>query len=851
MRRKYGNYSWDSKHPAADSLAKENFVRKREINVSHQKLEVSFDLEKETINGVSTLTFKPVNDKLEKMSFDAIDLKVSKVEIGGKSLDYKIKKESIELTLDKPYNSDEELSVSVTYSVTSPQKGAFFIKPDEGYPNKEVHLWTQGESEENRFWYPTYDTPNQKYTTEAVITCDEKFTALSNGRLVSKTHNKELKTKTFHWLHDVPHVSYLFNIAIGDFDIYEDEYNGIPVNYYAPKGEGDKLKDAFGLTPDMIKFFSKVTGCDYPYAKYSQVVVRDFTWGGMENTTLTIMYDGIIYDKTAKKDVELDSYSLVAHELAHQWFGDLITMKNWQYLWLNESFASYFDPLYFEHKFGKDEFDYRIYKERNGYLVEAKSGYIRPIETNFYNSAEDMFDGHSYNKGACALHNLRYEIGDKMFFKGIRHYVKKHANTCAESSDLRIAFEESTGINIDAFVKQWFQTAGHPKFEISYDYQDSTKLIKLKVKQTQKTDEHVPIFKTPFQVEVVCGENVKQYRFETDSNEQIYYVPCLNEPEAVFFDPDGFILCEIEFKKEKKELLWTLKNGRTVLVRIDAAKQLAKIIGKLEVVEALADCVKNDSFYGVSREAAVALGKIGTDEAKNALLGLLEIPEPKARVGVAQGLGEFKCKDVYDRLVVLFEKDDSYFVRGAAATSAAKANKEGCFDFLKKAIEVDSFRAVIASGAMQGMFEAKNLKGIDLCKAKSTYGNELRTRAAAIRVLGSFGDFFPEKSNDIREFLEELLKDPNFRIRSAAVSALEKIADTKSIEKLDQLVTGEVFGMLKRTAREAILKIRKTEKTKVPKESFETEVNSLKEENKKLKEKIEDIVAKLDSVLKK
>ncbi|MCC7430543.1 HEAT repeat domain-containing protein [bacterium] len=854
MRKKYGSYVLEpkSKHPAADSLATEKFIRNREINIAHQKLEVSFDAEKEKICGVCSFTFNPVNDKLEKVTLDSVGLNILKVTLENQEVEFKTKKETLEISFGKELNSAQSYVLSVTYDVTSPEKGAFFIKPDEGYPTKEVQVWTQGEPEENRYWYPSYDAPNQKWTTEAIITVDEKFMALSNGKLLSETTNTQNHTKTFHWLHDVPHVSYLFNIAIGEFAVLEDKFDGIPVTYYAPKKQAEQLHDAFHLTPDVIKFFSETTGYKYPYAKYGQVVVRDFTWGGMENTTLTIMYDGILFDENAKNDVQLRAFSLLAHELAHQWFGDLITMKNWQFLWLNESFASYFDPLYFEHKFGKDEFDFRMLEEKDGYFGEAEKGYIRPIETNFYNDAEDMFDGHSYNKGACVLHTLRYTIGNELFFKGIRHYVQKHAKTCTETTDLKVAYEESTGINLDEFFNQWIKSAGHPKFEISYSYDNKAKLVKLTVKQTQETNEHVSLFKIPFETEIVTENGNQNFRLESKAKEQTFYLPSENEPKTVNFDPDGWLLCQTTFEKEQEELLFCLKNGRTILTRIDAAKQLGKIINKSEVIKALENSALNDSFYGVAKQSAIALGKIGTEEAKQTLFGLLEnVKDSKVRVGVSEALGEFKGEDVYNKLTDFFGKETSYHVKAACLRSLAKANKEGSLEFLKNAYSTPSYRDLIASAALDGIFTTKKIEAIDFVKSKAVHGEPTFARCTALRVLGSFGDYFPEKANEIREYVEEFLKDKNMRVRFAVVDSLGKIGDAKAVASLEKYLANEPFGMLKRDFREAILKIRQTEKTKVPKASFEAEVNSIKDENKKLKEQLAELSAKLDGLFKK
>jgi len=306
-----------------------------------------------------------------------------------------------------------------------PRKGMFFVRPTKEYPKRPWMVWTQGEQEDNRAWFPSYDAPNERMTSEVVVTVPEKHVAISNGRLLKEKHDEARKTRTYHWLQDLPHVNYLITIVSGEFDRHEEMWDGIPLQYYVPKGEGPKIKDTFRFLPSMMTFFSKATGQKYPWAKYAQAVVRDFTFGGMENTTLTVLIDNCLVDPYTRPDYRPEG--LFAHELAHQWFGDFITTKSWNDLWLNEGFASYFDPLWFEAEFGRDEFQWVMHEEANGYFEEDAKSYRRPIVTSKYHDNEDMLDAHTYNKAACVLHMMRFVLGEDLWWKAIRFYVKRNA----------------------------------------------------------------------------------------------------------------------------------------------------------------------------------------------------------------------------------------------------------------------------------------------------------------------------------------------------------------------------------------------------------------------------------------
>lgn len=331
-------------------------------------LELWFDWDERTVSGTATHTLKAINAGLGRVVLDAVDMKIKGVASNGKKLAFDYDGKSVTIALPKKLKAEEKVTLAISYEAR-PRNGLFFIIPDKKYPKKPRQIWSQGEMEDNRYWFPSYDYPNARVASEAVLHVDEKYTALSNGALVSVKHDKMRRKKVYHWRQAIPHVNYLINVAIGEFDSKEELCDGVPLQYYVPKGEGGLIPQSFKCTPSVMKFFNKVTGFKFPYEKYAQVVVHEFTFGGMENTTLTTLFHATVHDENALPDLRIDS--LISHEMAHQWFGDLLTTKSWAHLWLNEGFATYFQPLWYEHEYGKDEFQYAMRAHAQVYFGEA------------------------------------------------------------------------------------------------------------------------------------------------------------------------------------------------------------------------------------------------------------------------------------------------------------------------------------------------------------------------------------------------------------------------------------------------------------------------------------------------
>ena len=491
-----------------------------------------------------------------------------------------------------------ETEIAVEYSA-APRRGLYFVGPDDGYPHKPVEAWTQGEDEDSHYWFPCYDYPNDRATSEVIATVPEKFTAISNGGLIANTHDPSARTRTFHWRHDVPHSTYLITLAAGEFVAIEERAGNVPVLYYVHPGREEDARRAFGNTPRMIQFFERIIGVPYPYAKYAQVAVTDFIFGGMENTSATTQTADTLHDERAHLDFKSDP--LVAHELAHQWWGDLLTCRDWSHAWLNEGFATYFEALWCEENLGADEFAWNLRQDREAYLAEDSHSYRRPIVCNRYRAPIELFDRHLYEKGSLVLHMLRREVGDALFFKSLNLYCNRHRGGNVVTRDLEQAFEDVTGRNLEWFFDQWVHKEGHPEIEVSSSFDDKQKLASVTIKQTQKTSATTPLFRFTTELALMDADgNETRHRVEIREAEQVLNFPVDKAPKSIRFDPSFVITKTLKHKRGREALEIELEHASEAIRRASAARELGKE-GSPQATAALKDALLGDKFWGFSR----------------------------------------------------------------------------------------------------------------------------------------------------------------------------------------------------------------------------------------------------------
>ncbi len=821
------------------------YARDRVADIRHVRIDISLDMDERRIAGSVTHAFAPINNGLQSLDLDVLGLEVKGVRLGGgRALGYRVEGGRLKVDLGKPRSAGEEVSVTVDFA-GSPRRGLYFVHPDEAYPAKRVEAWTQGQDQDSRHWFPCYDYPNEMATSEMHVSLKEPYSVVSNGELTGVEPGPLSGWRTFHWRQDVPHVTYLTSICAGQFGEVRDEWDGIPVTYHVPPGREDDAREVFKTTPEMLNLFSQVTGCRYPYAKYAQVVVQDFIFGGMENVSATTLTDLILYDPRARIDQDADY--IISHELAHQWFGDLLTCRDWSHGWLNEGFATFMELVWTEHHKGVDEYRREVLENVDLYLQEAGGRYRRPIVTNVYANPIDLFDRHLYEKGSLVLNMLRHLLGDDLFWKSIRHYVSVNRSRSVTTPDLQKSIEEATGRNLDWFFDQWVYGGGHPDLKAEYAWDDSTKTARVSFKQTQEGDQVAKTFRLPLNIDFTPDAGERQsFHVEMTEREQAFYFSLAARPKLVRIDPGGQVLKTIDFQRPPEMLREQLANDDDVLGRIDAARALGKK-GDADSIAALGRAARDDSFWAVQAEAAKALGATRSNAAMEELLQSVGVEHPKARRAVVAALGEFRDDRAAQALErVIDQGDASYYVEAAAASAIGKTRQERAFAALERSLAKESQNEVIRQNALTGLGELKDERGVPVVIEWSQYGRPPMARPAANTALARLGEVVKDNlRTEIIDHLVRLLEDPWLRSQLSAIDALKDLKADEALPHLDRTAQRALDGRVIRMAREAAQAIRTGKDKGDEVKKLREEVDKLVDENRGLRDRLDKIEARL------
>jgi aminopeptidase N len=646
------------------------------------KLEVSFDYSRSWMYGKVLLTLHPHFYATDSLNLDAKGMNINEVSIikDGKHFPLKYVYDSLNLRiiLDKSYKSGENYTIFIDY-VSKPNeikskgsmainsaKGLYFINPLGKEKNKPTQIWTQGETESNSVWVPTIDKPNQKTTDEISMTVPDKYQTLSNGLLVKqKKHNDGTRTDT--WRMDLPHAPYLMMMAVGEYSIVKDSYKGKEVSYYVEKEYAPVARKIFGLTPEMIGFYSRITGVDYPWPKYSQITARDYVSGAMENTTATL--HGDFAQQDARQLIDGNSWEdAIAHELFHQWFGDYVTTQSWSNLTLNESFADLSETLWEEYEHGKDAGDGHNYSSMQNYLFSGSGK--KELVRYYYNDREDMFDMVSYQKGGRILNMLRNYVGDSAFFKSLNRYLNIKKFNSAEAQDLRLAFEQVTGQDLNWFWNQWYYGSGNPKLDISYNYDTDKKTAIVFIKQTQ-TDK---IFRLPIAIDLYQGTEKKRYKVWLENQADTFSFPAGSKPDLINVDGDKILLCEKTEHKTLDNYIFQYKNAGLYVDRREAIDFAARMQTDDKKALIFLETTLKDKYKGL-RIYAIQKLNIRDDSVKRSVEPILADiantdPSSMVRSSAIQALGKYK-NDKYKALFLKSLNDSSYSVSGNALIALA------------------------------------------------------------------------------------------------------------------------------------------------------------------------------------
>ena len=834
--------------------AKPHYNPDRYGQVNHIFLDLILDIPNQSFTGSCSITLTPVRSGIKQLILDAVDLNINSVFINEVSQPFDYDRERLNINLLQP-TQEETIRIIINYGVENPQRGLYFIAPDEHYPDKPTQVWTQGEDEDSRFWFPCFDYPGQLATSEIKVQVPNNFMAISNGELINK---ETIGNETiYHWSQKQVHPTYLMTLAVGDFSEIKDEWKGIPVTYYVTKGKEEQGKISMGKTPQMIDYFSTKFGYNYPYPKYAQVCVSDFIFGGMENTSTTLLTDRCLLDEKAVKDKPFTE-SLVAHELAHQWFGDLVVIKHWSHAWIKEGMDSYSEVLWTEYEYGKDDAAYYLLNEARSYLDEDSSRYRRPIVTNIYREAIELYDRHLYEKGACVYHMIRGILGEELFDKAIHKFVNDNAHKTVETIDLLRAIEIATGYNLLFLFDQYVFRGGHPDYKVSYSWDNDNNLAKLTITQTQVKEEDGNS-KDSFDLKIPIGFGYekspkKTFTLRIHEKQQTFYFPLETKPDYISFDVNNYFLKTVELDYPFAELKAQLKHDLDPVSRIYAAIAIGKK-GNLEAVKSLEESLTKDPFWGVRLEAAKQLGKIALDQAGETLVKGLDDEHQKVRRAVIQSLGNIKNDHCYETLKNCLETEDkSYYCEAAIASSLGsmlsgtlKEKTPEVIELLKNVLETRSgWNEVVRSGAISGLSKLKtNGDAVDVIVEYTKLGIPQALRLAAIRALGTISTGQnPNKLEEILDILEAISQESFFLTQVAVTTALGQMETPKAITILQSLGDRTPDGRVKRRTEEAIKKVQKKLGSDKGMQSLRDEIEKLKQENQELQSRLSNLEAK-------
>ena len=826
----------------------QRYAPDRAVDIQHFDLDVTPDFNNRRVSGTATFTFQPILKPLGQLRLDAHDLEIHEVTGSAEIAAWQNTDRALIVTFTKPITPTTQTKLTVTYEA-EPKKGLYFRTPEMGYHPGDTHIWTQGEAIEARHWFPCFDAPNEFFTSTMTCRVPTEMTVLSNGRKVSNAVDGETKLRVVKWSQDKPHVNYLITLVAGYFKRLEEKHGDLSMSFWTAPSDFANAANSFRYTKECMEYFEEEIGVPYPWAKYDQVTVQDFHWGGMENTSISTLNASTLF--SSETENIRSSQGLMAHELAHQWFGDLVTCKDWSQLWLNEGFATYYTHLFAGHKDGIDEMRYGLYRDRKS--LTSRSGDTTAMVNRKYDTPMEMFRKYgflSYSKGSWVLHMLRSQLGPELFRKCVKTYLERHRHGNVVTEDLRSIVEEHSGLSFDRFFDQYVFHAHHPELKISYAWDEKTKLAKLTIKQKQKVDANVLLFHVRLPVRfTVDGQELDRSVHVTQMAEDFYF-RLAKTPSIVRIDPDVTLLAKLSFTPPTALLHAQLVDENDALGRLEAVELLANRKDKT-TRDKLKHALQNDSFYGVRIAASRALRGIGGDNALAALIDSTDQPNAKVRQQVISDIASQFKPAALAALKQSLTNEKNPAIRARAIGGLTGHDNKEARKLIDAALGSDSFRHQLAAAAVSAL--RKQDRPSNIAKIRASLENDgakftTRGYASALGALGHLGRNQKNKAK-LREFLVAHVNSPKRRVALGAIEALGQLGDSRAVAVLEKLTGSAEDDPARKAAEQAIEKLRAARKPADDYKNLRKEVTSLKQANSELTKELGDLKKRFDAAL--
>jgi aminopeptidase N len=836
--------AWTADRPAGPTR---QYAPDRDFDLHHLLLDVTPDFQRRTIAGTATLRLQPNARPLREIRLDAVDLHIRSVTATAPVQAWQSTTNQLVITFEESLPAEREVTVTIAYDA-EPREGLYFRTPEMGYRDGETHLFTQGESITARHWYPCFDSPNERFTSEIVCHVPEGMEVFANGRRVSREPEAGTGRVAVRWLQDKPHANYLVSLVAGNFRSIEDRYRDVPLAFHVLPSEIDQATNSFRGTRDMMAFFEEEIGVPYAWAKYDQVCVNDFVAGGMENTSITTLTDGTLF--TAATENLEDSEGLVSHELSHQWFGDLVTCKDWSHIWLNEGFATYYETLWLGHCRGRDHLRYELFNRLRD--LTANAGDTRAIVRRTFQSPDEMFDQLTYPKAGWVLHMLRCQLGEDLYRRCIRTYLDRHQFGSVVTEDLNAVVEELSGRSWDQFFDQWFYHGGFPDLEAVYSWDETQKLAKVTITQRQPVNDQVLLFRLPLTLRFKSKTTTVDRPVMLSQATETFQVPLPAAPEIVRLDPDLTVLAKVRLDLPLPMIRAQLADREDVVGRLLAVEVLSGQKDH-EAVEQLRGVLNEDAFYGVRIEASRGLRTIHSEEALEALLASRAQTDARVRRQVIEDVGGFYRETAYQALRETLEREKNPGIQAVALEGLSGFGKPEIRDLLVRYLGSTSYHNSLAAAAIRGCRQQDDPALVqplleNLRQREKDYRTDAFINGLEVLAYLARND---ELKDAVRDFLLAQLQHKKRAVPPAAIRALGQLGDERAVGPLGKYLTGQKPSPERDAAQSAIAELRATRKPVDDFKNLRNEVLDLQKNDRDLRQQLDEVKKALEALQSK